>query len=58
MSRMLASLGSLLVLTAPAAFAQSGDQDMNHAEGGGGCVYDRQLRAGPEFRGRRRGRVR
>ncbi len=36
MSRMLASLGALLALTAPAAFARSVDQDMNHDEGGGG----------------------
>ena len=43
MSRILASLGAMVALAAPAALAQSVDQDMNHDEGGGGCVYDRQV---------------
>jgi hypothetical protein len=39
----LASLGALSLLAASPALAQNAEQDMNHDEGGGGCVYNRQV---------------
>ena len=41
--RTLAVLGLLALLAAPAALAQDSEPGMNHDEGGGGCVYDRQV---------------
>ena len=43
--RSLACVAALALLAAPPALAQAIDQDMNHDEGGGGCVYDRQVYA-------------
>lgn len=43
--RSLARVAALALLAAAPAFAQEIDQDMNHDEGGGGCVYDRQVYA-------------
>ena len=43
MFRILASLGALILLAGPPALAQDVDQDMSQDEGGGGCVYNRQV---------------
>lgn len=45
--RILASLGASILLAASRApaqdIAQNIKQDMNHDEGGGGCVYNREV---------------
>ncbi len=43
LARILARLGALILLSAAPALAQNIDQEMNHDEGGGGCVDNRQV---------------
>ena len=43
--RSLVRIAALALLAAPSALAQDIDQDMNHDEGGGGCVNNRQVYA-------------